>query len=49
MLDKSDYGYKFKFSTGPISLIKNLLEENGFIESPDNDFSILWNNGVPKP
>lgn len=47
--ENPDVGYKFRFIGGAIGLIKNLLEENGFIESPDNDFTIIWNNGVPKP
>lgn len=44
-----DLGYKFKFVGGAVGLVKNLLEENGFIESGDNDVTLIWNNGVPKP
>lgn len=47
--ENPDMGYKFKFIGGGIGLIKNLLEENGFIESTDSDVTIIWNNGVPKP
>jgi hypothetical protein len=47
--EQPDLGYKFKFVGGAVGLIKNLLEENGFIESGDNDVTMIWNNGVPKP
>ena len=45
----NDNGYKFKFTNGVVGLIKHLLEENGFVESQNNDGSILWNIGVVNP
>ena len=44
-----DNGYKFRFTNGVVGLVKHLLEENGFIESTNNDGTILWNIGVPNP
>lgn len=44
-----DHGYKFRFTNGVVGLVKHLLEENGFVESTDNDGTILWNIGVPSP
>lgn len=44
-----DNGYKFRFSNGVVGLVKHLLEENGFIESSDNDGTFIWNIGVVNP
>jgi len=44
-----DNGYKFKFTNGMVALVKHLLEENGFIESTNNEAHIMWNIGVVQP
>lgn len=41
--------YKFKFTNGVVGLVKHLLEENGFAETPNNDATIIWNIGVVPP
>ncbi len=44
-----DNGYKFRFTNGVASLVKHLLEENGFFEATNNEGLILWNIGVVQP
>lgn len=43
-----DFGYYFRFLTGDIKLIKYLLEDNGFIETSHNNWTILWSIGPIK-
>lgn len=43
-----DYGYYFKFFNGDIKLIKYLLEDNGFLETSHNNWTILWTIGPIK-
>lgn len=43
-----DFGYYFKFSNGEIKLIKYLLEDNGFLETSHNNWTILWSIGPIK-
>ena len=44
-----DHGYYFKFNTNAVTLIKYLLEDNGFRESNNSlNFSIMWSNGAIK-
>jgi len=44
-----DSGYYFKFNTNPVTLIKYLLEDNGFRETNNSlSFSIMWSNGAIK-
>jgi len=44
-----DSGYYFKFNTNAVTLIKYLLEDNGFRESHNSlNFSLLWSNGPIK-
>lgn len=44
-----DSQYKFKFTNGMVGLVKHLLEENGFVQTSNNDASIIWNIGVVTP
>lgn len=43
-----DYGYYFRFLNGEIKLIKYLLEDNGFLETSHNNWTILWSVGPIK-
>jgi len=44
-----DFGYYFKFlNNGEIKLIKYLLEDNGFLETSHNNWTILWSVGPIK-
>jgi hypothetical protein len=45
----NDSPYKFKFTNGVVALVKHLLEENGFMETSNNDATIIWNIGVVAP
>lgn len=41
--EKIDRGYYFKFINANITIIRTVLEENGFMEHDKGfDFSILW-------
>lgn len=43
-----DFGYYFRFLTGEIKLIKYLLEDNGFVETSHNNWTVLWSVGPIK-
>ena len=43
-----DFGYYFKFMSGDIKLIKYLLEDNGFVETSHNNWTVLWSIGPIK-
>ena len=43
-VNKKDVGYYFKFGSSPIKLVKGLLEENGFKESNDKNWTIYWSS-----
>ncbi len=46
-IELNDKGYKYRFTNGIASLIKHLLEENGFVEgNGQQDALIIWNIGV---
>ncbi|EAS01764.2 tubulin-tyrosine ligase family protein (macronuclear) [Tetrahymena thermophila SB210] len=47
----SDNGYYYKFYNGGfVKLIKGLLEENGFKETQNKDWTVMWScSGIPPP
>lgn len=47
-MTNNDFGYYFKLTSGEIKLIRNSLEENGFKDTTNNDWTVLWNIGVIK-
>lgn len=44
-LSSQDTGYYFKFGSAPIKLVKGLLEENGFKETQDKNWTLFWSSG----
>lgn len=46
-----DLGYYYKIIGSECSLVKNLLEDNGFIENKksNNNWTLLWSSGPIKP
>ena len=47
-LPKEDSGYYYKFHNSDVKLIRFTLEDNGFLESNKNNWSIMWHGGVVK-
>jgi tubulin polyglutamylase TTLL5 len=43
-----DRGYYFKVNSNDGRLIKNTLEDNGFVETGQNNFCIFWSSAVIK-
>jgi len=44
-----DNGYYFKFAHPGLKLIKGTLEDNGFKETQDKNWTIYWCSGTIKP
>ncbi|CAK80151.1 unnamed protein product (macronuclear) [Paramecium tetraurelia] len=40
----NDVGYYYKFGSSPIKLVKGLLEENGFKENNDKNWTLYWSS-----
>jgi hypothetical protein len=43
-----DRGYFFRFLNGEVRLIENLLKDNGFRETNQDNFTLLWSIGPIK-
>lgn len=44
IINSQDLGYYYKFGSSAIKLVKGLLEENGFKETNDKNWTMYWSS-----